>query len=317
MTSSAVSSRRSSRDWGVVVAEDFVITMSQVHKVYGDVAALRGFDLDVPRGAICGFLGRNGAGKTTALKILLGMARPTNGDARVLGLRAGDPGESIEIRRRTAFVGEERILYPAMTVAEMIRFAAGFFPTWRADLERRYTRKFELPLDRKVKVLSPGTRAKLALLLALCRGAELLLLDEPTSALDPASAEEVLQALVAHAADENTTILFSSHHIAEIEQIADWLSIIESGRSVVAGALDDVREKVCRVDIIFADQPPEMTLVAPGIQRIRRQGRVVTVLATRGAGPVIEEARALNPMAVDVVPLNLKEIFLATVAGED
>ncbi len=172
------------------------------------------------------------------------MARPTSGEARVFGLPADVQDASVEIRRRTGFVSDDKDLYDYMTVAEMIRFTAPFFPRWRRDLEERYLRKFELPLDRKVKALSRGMRTKLALLLALCRGAELLILDEPTSGLDPAMTEEVLQALVAHVAGEEMTVFFSSHQIAEVEQIADRVAIIDRGRAVVTGALDDLQREL-------------------------------------------------------------------------
>ena len=190
----------------------------------------------MPKGSICGFLGRNGAGKTTTIKVLLGMARPTAGEARVFGLPASAEQASVEIRRRTGFVSDDKELYNYLTVREMVRFTAGFFPRWRKDLEDRYLRAFELPPDRKVKALSRGMRTKLALLLALCRGAELLILDEPTSGLDPAMTEEVLQALVTHVGREEMTVFFSSHQIAEVDQIADRVAIIDHGRIVVSGA---------------------------------------------------------------------------------
>src|SRR5204862_749352 len=141
---------------------------------------------------------------------------------------------SVEIRRRTGFVSDDKDLYDYMDVEEMIRFTAAFFPRWRADLEQRYLRRFELPADRKVKALSRGMRTKLALLLALCRGAELLVLDEPTAGLDPAVTEEVLQALVSHAGREEMTVFFSSHQIAEVDQIADRIAIVDRGRVVVS-----------------------------------------------------------------------------------
>src|ERR687885_653839 len=124
--------------------------------------------------------------------------------ARVIELAPDDAGSGVDIRRRIGFVSEEKDLYDYMTPAEMIRFTASFYPRWRADLERQYLRAFDLPLDTKIKTLSRGTRTKVALLLALCRGAELLVLDEPTSGLDPAAAEQVLQTLVAHAAGGET-----------------------------------------------------------------------------------------------------------------
>jgi len=299
------------------VADQLVIEAAGLRKHYGLVEALRGLDLRVPAGSICGFLGRNGAGKTTALKVLLGMARPTSGAARLFGLPAQDEGASVEIRRRTGFVSDEKDLYDYMTVAEMIRFTAPFFPRWSADLEARYLQRFELPPDRRVKALSRGMRTKLALLLALCRGAELLVLDEPTSGLDPAMTEEVLQALVAHAAGEEMTVFFSSHQIAEVEQIADRVVIIDRGRAVISGALDDLKESFRRVQLVFDRDAPDATFRAAGVARVRRKGRVLSVLSSAGAQDIVNEAHGLNPLSVEVAPVTLKEIFLETVAVED
>lgn len=299
------------------MADPFVIEAADLRKRYGQMEALRGLSLEVPAGSIYGFLGRNGAGKTTTIKALLGMARPSGGRVRVFGLPADDQQASVDIRRRTGFVSEEKDLYGYMTVDEMIRFTAAFFPRWRADLARDYLRKFDLPPDRKVRALSRGMRTKLALLLALCRGAELLVLDEPSSGLDPAMAEEVLQALVRHAANEEMTVFFSSHQIAEVDQVADHIAIIHHGRTVLTGALDDLRENFRRVQLVFEGDAPEAAFRAPGVERVRRQGRVLSVLSSAGSQLILDEARALRPVSVDVVPVTLKEIFLETVAAED
>jgi ABC-type multidrug transport system ATPase subunit len=299
------------------VPERLIIETADLRKSYDGVEALRGLNLHVPAGSICGFLGRNGAGKTTTIKILLGMARPTSGVARVFDLPADSAQASVDIRRRTGFVSEEKDLYDYMTVEELIRFTAEFFPRWRADLQQRYLRKFELPLNRTAKALSRGMRTKLALLLALCRGAELLVLDEPTSGLDPAMAEEILQALVAHVADEEMTVFFSSHQIAEVEQIADRVAIIDRGQSVVAGGVDELQENFRRIQLVFDGEAPKAAFRAPGVERVRRNGRVLTVFSSRGAEQIIDEARAWNPVSVDVVPVTLKDIFLETLAAED
>ena len=222
----------------------------------------------------------------------------------------------MEIRRRTGFVSEDKDLYDYMTVEEIIRFTAAFYPRWRRDLEQRYLAWFELPAARKVKTLSRGTKTKLALLLALSRGAELLVLDEPTSGLDPAVAEEVLQALVSHVAREEMTVFFSSHQIAEVDQIADRIAIIDRGRTVVAGALDDIRERFRRIELVFSGDAPEPAFRSPGVERVRRDGRMLTVLSSAGSEQILGEARALNPVSVDVVPVTLKEIFLESVKTE-
>ncbi len=299
------------------MADAFVIETADLRKHYAEMEAVRGLNLQVPRASIYGFLGKNGAGKTTTLKILLGMTRPTSGRACVFGLAADDDATSVEIRRRTGFVSEDKDLYDFMTVEEMIRFTAPLFPRWRKDLEERYVRKFELPRDRKIKSLSRGMRTKLALLLALSRGAELLILDEPTSGLDPAMIEEVLQALVTHVASEEMTVFFSSHQITEVDQIADHVAIIDRGRAVVAGILDEVRERYCRIQLVFEGDAPVSTFNTPGVERVTRKGRVLTVLSSAGAERVLDEVRALNPVSVEVVPVTLKDIFLETVITED
>jgi ABC-2 type transport system ATP-binding protein len=299
------------------MADALMIEAIDLQKTYGDTAALRGLNLQVPGGSIFGFLGRNGAGKTTTIKTLLGMTRPTAGSVRVFGLPADSPQSSVEIRRRTGFVSEEKDLYQAMTVDDIIGFTRPFYPRWRRDLEQQYLRTFELPPDRKVKALSRGTRTKLALLLALCRGAELLILDEPTSGLDPAVTEEVLQALVRHVAREEMTIFFSSHQISEVDQIADRIAIVDRGRTVVHGVLEDLRESYRRIQLVFSGDAPEAAFRAPGVLRARRERRVVTVFCESGADLIVDEARALNPVSVDVAPVTLKEIFLEAVAGAE
>lgn len=299
------------------MADALTIETSDLRKHYGPVEAVRGLDLQVPPGSIYGFLGRNGAGKTTTLKMLLGMTRPTGGTARVFGLPADAADSSVQIRRRTGFVSEDKDLYDYMTVEEIVRFTAPFYPRWRRDLEERYLRAFELPAGRRIKALSRGMRTKLALLLAFCRSAELLMLDEPTSGLDPAAIEEVLQAIVAHVAREELTVFFCSHQIAEVDQVADRVAIVDRGRVVVSGALDDLRERYRRIQIVFDGEAPAAAFHAPGIARVRREGRVLSVMAREGADGVLEEARALSPVSVDVVPVTLKEIFLESVKTED
>ncbi len=299
------------------MSDALAIETADLRKRFDATDALRGLNLRVPQGSIFGFLGRNGAGKTTTIKLLLGMARPTAGHARVLGLPADEPSASVSIRTRTGFVDENKALYDYMTVDEMIRFTAAFYPGWRGDLEKRYLQSFGLPLHQKTTVLSLGMRSKLLLLLALCRGVELLVLDEPTSGLDPAASEEVLQTIVSHVSSENLTVFFSSHHLADIDQIADHIAIIDAGQTVVAGALDDLRGQYRRVQLVFNGEAPDVAFKTPGVVRVRRQGRVLTALSKSGGVALIEEAMRFGPVSAELLPVTLKEIFLESVAAED
>ena len=299
------------------MADGFVIETTDLRKRYDGVEALRGLTLAVPAGSICGFLGRTGAGKTTTIKILLGMASPTAGRATVFGLPADSPSASVDIRRRTGFVGDDKGLYDAMTVRGMVRHTASFYPKWNREMEERYLRRFELPAERGIKGLSRGMRTKLALLLAICRGADLLVLDEPTTGLDPAATEDVLQALVGHAADHGTTVFFSSHQLGDVEQIADHVVIIDRGRAAVTGSLDDLMQGYRRIQLVFDGEAPAYTFQTKGVERVKRSGRVMTVLSSAGIDGVLGEARVLNPVSTDSTPVTLKDIFLDTVAVED
>ena len=287
-----------------------VIEMQELQKSYEAVQALRGLSLRVASGSIHAFLGRNGAGKTTAIKILMGMTRAQSGEARVFGLSCGDAQASVAIRSRTGFVSEEKDLYDDLTVEEMIRFTRSFYPKWRTDLEQRYLRRFELSAAAGVKALSRGMRTKLALLLVFCRGAELLILDEPTAGLDPAAIEDVLQAVVSHVAEERMTVFFSSHQIAEVEQVADHVTILSQGRAALSGGLDEVREGWRRIHLTFEGQAPKPGIRLPGLVKASAEGRTLTLVCRDGSEQILHEARALQPSAVDIVPLSLKEIFL-------
>jgi ABC-type multidrug transport system ATPase subunit len=272
--------------------------------------ALRGLNLTVPRGSVFGFLGRNGAGKTTTIKILMGLAKADQGEARIFGIAPGDDDSGALLRRRIGFVPEDKELYPYMTVEEIIRFSRPFFPQWRDDLERRYLKTFDLPPKKKIPDLSKGMRSKLMLLLAIARGSELLILDEPTDGLDPVVAEEVLRGLIALSASDGTTIFFSSHQLAEVEQIADRITIINQGRSIISGELEDLKRQYQRIKVVFADGIPADLRWAQGADRIRNEGRMVSILSGRNSEEIMAQARALPGTSVDTYPVTLRELFL-------
>lgn len=293
-----------------------LVVADHLRKSYKAVEAVRDLSFQVPEGSVTGFLGRNGAGKTTTIKMLLGIARPDYGSIRIFDLDAASERDSIAIRQRVAYVSETKELYPYMDVEQAIRFTRSFFPRWRADLERRYLDLFELPSDRKVTRLSRGMRTKFMLLLALARGAELLILDEPTEGLDPAATEEVLQALMALAADEGTTILFSSHQLAEVEQIADRVCIIDQGKTVIESSLDDLKESCRRLRVVFDSEVPpyrwEQFAVGPVVQ----EGRVLSLLVRDGTEETAARVREMKPRSVELLPVTLKDIFLDATKGK-
>jgi ABC-2 type transport system ATP-binding protein len=292
-----------------------VIETHELTKHYGNFEAVRSLSLQVTGQCITGFLGRNGAGKSTTIKMLLGMTYPTSGTGTVLGRSINDPKANREMRRNVAYVGEDKQLYAYMTVEQLIRFTRSFYPDWQPEVEQRLLKQYQLPRDRKVKALSKGMRTKLALLLALSRRPALLILDEPSEGLDPVSIEELLQALVAAAADD-TTVFFSSHQIAEVERIAEHVCIIDHGKLVVDLGLDDMRRDYRRITLGFSKQQSPEKFRIQGIQQVQTNGRQVILFANRNADAIVELARSMEPVSVDVAPIGLREVFLETVKEE-
>ena len=278
---------------------DPAIHVHALTKSYGP----RGLTFSVPRGAICGFLGPNGAGKTTTLRILMGLAHARSGTAGVLGVPAGT---SHEIFRRVAFVPEVKDLYPFARAGEMVRLTRGFYPDWDHDLERRLVEEFEIPLRMKCRKLSKGVRTKLALLLAVCRRAELLVLDEPTDGLDPIGIEQTLRLLVAQVAEHNATVFFSSHQLSDVERIADHLVMIKHGACVAEGGLDEIRQRCRRVRCVAdsADAP-----LPPPVDGWRRDGRFLTGFSPLDADTLDSLLAGSGVSVLESEPATLREIF--------
>ena len=185
------------------------IETRELTKRYGKNPVVNQLNLNVPKQQITAFLGRNGAGKSTTIKMLLGITSPSSGTGLVLGKRIQDAAQNRDLRRDVAFVAEDKRLYSYMTVEQIVRFTRSFYADWRMDTETRLIKQFQLPIGCKVKTLSKGMRTKLALLLALSHQPLLLILDEPSEGLDPVSIEELLHEIVGAVAN-GVTVFFSS-----------------------------------------------------------------------------------------------------------
>jgi ABC-2 type transport system ATP-binding protein len=266
-----------------------------------------GLDMHVPRGAVYGFLGRNGAGKTTTIRLLAGLAHPSGGEMRVLGL---DPRvDSVAILERTGLV-IEKMLLPSMTGNDLVRFNRGFFPRWSDALARKYAEVFELDMTRKFKKLSTGNRTKLCLLLALAQGAELLVLDEPTAGMDPVVTDQLLRVMVEDFANEGRTLVLSSHHLSEVERIAEWVGIIDQGKLLLEARLDDMRTNFRRVRVVG-----EALALAewPDIVSANTGEGTTEYVVRANADAFAAHLQSQGATVLDVTPLNLSEIFLEVV----
>lgn len=289
------------------------IQIENLTKAYGSTQAVRGLNLVIKPNQITAFLGVNGAGKTTTIRMLLGMIRPSNGDAHLLGTSIHDAKKLVRIRRDIAYVSETKQLYDYMTVGQILRFTRPFYSDWDASLEKELLDTFELPLDRRIKSLSKGMRTKTALLLAFARRPKLLVLDEPSDGLDPIGIEHMLQKIVAQCS-EGTTVFFSSHQIAEVERVADNVCMLHRGSLVLDSSMDEIRQSYRQIDLGFSHPIDQSVMLMPGVETIQCNGRQMRITVRENAELVIGRANDLGAVSVESVPVGLREIFLEKAA---
>jgi ABC-2 type transport system ATP-binding protein len=285
-----------------------VISTSGLTKRFGQVVALDGLDLEVVRGEVHGFLGPNGAGKTTTIRILLGLLRADAGRASLFG---GDPwADAVDLHRRLAYVPGDVELWPNLTGGEAIDLFArlrGRFDRARRD---QLCERFDLDPTRKGRTYSKGNRQKVALVAALASDVELLLLDEPTAGLDPLM-EAVFQQTIREVRETGTTVLLSSHILAQVEVLADRVSIIRQGRVVESGTLAELRH-LHRVSVtVETSESPDPLRQLPGVHGLERLDGQVRFEVD---GDRVDAAvRALAPLGVRslvVHPPTLEQLLL-------
>ena len=292
-----------------------MLELSGLSKRYGKVGALEGLNLALAAGQVYGLLGRNGAGKSTALRIVMGVTRADSGTVSLFG-EVIKPG-NVRARQKVGYVAQEQLFYDWMTPESLGRFVAAFYPTWDKSRFVELIRQFDVP-PRKVRTLSGGTKVKLALALALAHRPRLLVLDEPTAGLDAVARRDFLDIVREQATTGEQTTLFSSHLIDDIEMVAGQVGIIESGRMLYEGSLEDLGSRVRRVvmpAVLGDEQDPVPTAIEALNVRIlenRTVGRerCVTLWADSRDAWELSEAR-FGPGRLRELPL--EEIFIALV----
>jgi ABC-2 type transport system ATP-binding protein len=283
-------------------------------KSFGAQAAVSALSLKIQTGAVYGFLGRNGAGKTTTMRMLLGLVRPTRGSARVLGLDPAKEPELLRILERVGFVPQRKQLYGWATPAELVRMNKAYFPSWSDDAAAGLAKRLEIPMKMPFKKLSIGNQSKVALLLALAQGADILILDEPTAGLDPVMVDEILRTLIEDHISQGRTIFVSSHHLGEVEQICDWVGVLEEGRLLLESRLEEIRQEF-RLVIASGEGLPVAT--SPNLVSATTDGRFRRYVVAREAERFAAELRGQGATILEVSPLGLRELFLHLVRKED
>lgn len=284
-----------------------VVEATGLTKRFGKLAALNDCALTLPAGKVIGLIGPNGAGKTTLLQLAIGLGRPTAGSIRVLEHDPAD--DDPEILRRIGFVAQDRPLYGDFTVRETLELARRLNQAWDVAYARARVERFGLPLNARVRRLSTGQRAQVALALALGKRPELLLLDEPVANLDPLARLELLEELMAVVADGNVSVVMSANALADIERVCEHVVMLIGGRVRIAGAIDDL---VAEHLVVMG--PREPTPLRPSWQVIemRRAERQATWLVRAPERPTVAETSD----GVIARPATLEEVVLAYLRSE-
>ncbi|MHC4204684.1 MAG: ABC transporter ATP-binding protein [Planctomycetota bacterium] len=288
---------------------DIVLETKGLTKYFSNKAALENFDLQIPRGCICGFVGRNGAGKTTAIKLLLGFLEPTAGNSTVLG--CDSMSLTPQVRRRIGYVAEGHRLFRWMNIRQLENFQKPFFNgQWDDKFFSEMIEYFELSKKQKIKHLSNGQRAQVSLALALAPHPELLIMDDPTLGLDPAIRRQFLQGMIRLIMKQGRTVLFSSHILSDVERVSSQLVVIDKGRLRAHCSIDQFRESIRKVKLSFSNSVPA-DIDIEGLLNHRVTGNELElILVATPQEKVAQWATSAGAENYEIIPMNLEDQFI-------
>jgi ABC-2 type transport system ATP-binding protein len=288
--------------------KDLTVQLQGVSKRYPHFT-LDNIDLELPTGSIMGFIGANGAGKSTTLRILMGLVYQDEGTVNVLGHPM--PAEQAAAKFDVGFVSEDMRLYGAASLQWHMDFIRSIYPCWDETYARDLLRRFDLKAEQKIKGLSHGLRVKAALLLTLARRPRLLVLDEPTTGLDPIARREVLGELMEILADEDRTILFSSQNTLDVEQISDQITFIDRGRIIDSDDKEAFLDRWRRLRLVLPQNGVVPRL--PGVVDVGGSDRLPVLTTDRFDPAMISACQELGASVQAVEKMTLEEIFIANV----
>ncbi|MSU32002.1 MAG: ABC transporter ATP-binding protein [Pedosphaera sp.] len=286
------------------------IETRQLTKAYGaDLVAVDRLDLQIKAGSVYGLIGRNGAGKTTTLRMLMGLVHADSGTAQILGqdLWKARP----ELRQKISYVSQGHMAPDWMTLEDLYRYSAHFFDRWDQEYARSLARRWDLPSKRALGKLSGGTQRLVALATAIAARPEILILDEPASGLDPVARRALrvcLTEILSHG--DGATLLLSTHLLPDLERLASHVGIMDQGRMVAEGSVEDWQRALRRVQVVFEGTHPPADFVIPGAIRTRTTGPVVTALVRIENEFQLDPVRQISGSRVFIFTLSLEEIFV-------
>ena len=297
-----------------VASASDALQIQGLSKSFGKTPVLNGLDLQVPRGSVYALLGRNGAGKSTLIQLMLGILQPTAGQIRVLGL---DPvRDGVELRQRVGYIPERLPMYDWMTVQETLRFVSPHYRNWSMEDEARLVTTFRLDRTKKIRELSRGNVALLALVIAMAHDPELVLLDECTSGMDAIARSEFDRTVIDALHGSNRTVFFASHQIHEIERFCDWVGVLHNGRLLLQAPVDTLKASIKMLRVTGMNEDENALTRSPNVLMARTAGRE-WLITVRDCDEMTPPTKFLGGVVTEAIDLSLEEIFVALVAKEE
>ena len=283
-----------------------MLSLQNVIKTFGDFRALDELTMTVPKGAVYGLVGPNGAGKSTAIRLMTGVYRPDAGKITLEGMQIWEnPAQKVRI----GYIPDDIFYFPSATMEEMRRYYRGIYPDFDDELFERLYDVFQLPRKGQLRRFSKGMQKQAAFHLAICTRPDVLILDEPVDGLDPVMRRQVWSLILSDVAQRQTTVLISSHNLRELEDICDYVGIMDRGRMLLERSLADMQGNIVKLQLV-GDAPEGLQVLHESTS-----GRLKTLVVRGSAQQVEQTVSEAAPVYYDILPLSLEEIFIYELGG--
>ncbi|MBQ7917115.1 MAG: ABC transporter ATP-binding protein [Firmicutes bacterium] len=283
-----------------------MLELKHVTKTFGSFKALDDLCMSVPKGAVYGLVGPNGAGKSTAIRHMLGVYRPDEGEITL----EGEPVyENPKAKARIGSIPDDIFYFPSASLEEMRKYYKGIYPHFDDELFKKLYEVFQLPAKSPMRRFSKGMQKQAAFHLTICTRPDVMILDEPVDGLDPVMRRQVWSLILSDVAQRETTVVISSHNLRELEDICDHVGIMDHGKMLLERSLADMQGSTVKLQIV-GDLPEGMTVLHES-----KSGRLKTAVVRGSAAEVEERVKLVSPSYYDVLPLSLEEIFIYELGG--
>ncbi len=289
-----------------------MIKADNLTKTFDGFKALNELSFNVEKGSVYGLLGPNGAGKTTLIKHLVGIYSPDSGDVTVDGKKVY---ENPETKSDIIYIGDDLYFYPTYSIDDMAKFYKRIYPSWSDERYENLKKVFNIDTKRKVRRLSKGMQKQVAFWLGMCTMPKVMILDEPVDGLDPVMRRNVWRVILQDVAENETTVLISSHNLRELEDVCDHVGIMHEGKIVLQKSLYDLKGNIHKIQIAFENGPPQEISQDEAVLHSESTGRVHMLIVRGNIDDIECKFNSYNPILCDIIPLTLEEVFIYELGG--